>query len=72
MVTLGSAVVYTLAIPNSSPNKVAAIKYIQYMRSLKNLNLVTVEGITKLNTPSLFYGNLTAVPSAIKLQDTYV
>ena len=66
--TVGSAVIYSVTIPNTSTNKDAAIKYILNIRSQKGLHYVLEEGINQLKESS-FYGNLSAIPEIIFSQN---
>lgn len=68
----GSAIVYSIAIPNTSTNKDGAIKYIMNMRSKKGLNYVIDEGINKLKETNLFFGNISAIPTSISNQNLTV
>lgn len=66
--TVGSAVIYSVTIPNTSTNKDAAVKYILSMRSRKGLHYVLEEGINQLKETS-FYGNLSTIPQMIFSQN---
>ena len=64
LTTVGSAVVYAISIPSTSLNTDGAVKYIQNIVST-GLQLVLSEGMKELGTSSVYYGNVSAVPSLL-------
>ena len=58
-------VVYTMTIPESSPNPVAGALFAEELFSQTGQQILSSYGIEAL-TPGLVYGNYTAVPDAIK------
>lgn len=62
--TKGSAIVYTITIPNTSKNKAGAIAFVNFLFSAQGKAILTGDGLT-LATPTV-KGDASAVPSQVQ------
>lgn len=62
--TKGSAIVYTITIPNTSKNKAGAIAFVNFLFSAQGKAILTGDGLT-LATPTI-KGDASAVPGQVR------